>query len=604
MKILVLSPHAELWKRWIPDLQGLGLVPLLTENASVAWAFLQFHGSGIELAVIHREGAGGLGDEGLQLATRIRKDAAYSKIPIILTSDGWQEMQFLKHQESPEGFNAYLSFPHELEQLFDRVEGVLGVGRGELRDGRFAQALDAARAPRDFHSSTDTRVPHGEAATESDIVREEVSAVFKLEEQILQEEGTSRFRLERPPTPDADPIRSAADRERREREVVFQQEQHQRDAEELPYLFGGDGSAGPSSVSAGRAAMDLGQGLPIPGAFAAAAGTPAWSLPIGNSIIPGASAAEPDVETLKRYLALREQDVAALGAQLRAALQQSRQADEQVRVEKARAGELSATLEAQKSRIEQVEQAKTATVHSYEAEIARLRGELRGRVERTRQLEMEVQSKEQEVSKVKDRVRQDLRLIRAREKELETQLEILKQEADARIRARESTLVGLKRKLDLLEFNMDILQEQVRRERETSDRLKQRLTRVAEAVKAAGGLLGGPLPSSDSSSSSLDSGPGSVEGFAVSEEGGGMASELSFSSEAAPSMPSDSVPTIDFGGTESLGGGTALISLPSTPSAAASGSSEEMSLEVMDAQPGPDTGLIQLDLPDDENKAS
>jgi hypothetical protein len=94
-----------------------------------------------------------------------------------------------------------------------------------------------------------------------------------------------------------------------------------------------------------------------------------------------------------------------------------------------------------------------------------------------------------EVEKVKERVRLDLRRIRVREKELENQLEILKKDSTALLVARDEKIVELKRKIDLLEFNMELVQEQYGKERNLTDALRQKLKDAAGAVKRAGGLL-------------------------------------------------------------------------------------------------------------------
>ena len=83
----------------------------------------------------------------------------------------------------------------------------------------------------------------------------------------------------------------------------------------------------------------------------------------------------------------------------------------------------------------------------------------------------------------------DIRKIRVREKELENRLEMTKNDSEALIAARENKIVELKRKLDILEFNMDLLQDQYSREKENSAKLHERLMKAAQVVRVAGGLL-------------------------------------------------------------------------------------------------------------------
>ena len=50
-------------------------------------------------------------------------------------------------------------------------------------------------------------------------------------------------------------------------------------------------------------------------------------------------------------------------------------------------------------------------------------------------------------------------------------------------------IIELKRKLDLLEFNMELVQEQYSKERDATDQLRTRLKHAASAMREAGGLL-------------------------------------------------------------------------------------------------------------------
>ncbi len=57
------------------------------------------------------------------------------------------------------------------------------------------------------------------------------------------------------------------------------------------------------------------------------------------------------------------------------------------------------------------------------------------------------------------------------------------------IGARENKIIELKRKLDLLDFNMDLLQDKYTREKESTAKLRERLAKAAHAVRVAGGVL-------------------------------------------------------------------------------------------------------------------
>jgi CheY-like chemotaxis protein len=237
-------------------------------------------------------------------------------------------------------------------------------------------------------------------------------------------------------------------------------------AQELPYLFE--------------------KAHPSPGADEAAL---ALSQPLGDAVVPGGAANSPDFDTLKKYLLLREQDVAALSAQLKAAREHGRTLEDALRAEKGRSLELAHVVEEQRRRLADFDREKAAALESVEAEAGELRFQLKSRAERGRMLERQVREAAEETERLKDRVRADIRKIRVREKELENRLELMKRDAESLIAARENRIVELKRKLDTIEFNLDLLQDKYNRERETSGQLRERLRRAAQAVRAAGGML-------------------------------------------------------------------------------------------------------------------
>ncbi len=239
-------------------------------------------------------------------------------------------------------------------------------------------------------------------------------------------------------------------------------------AHELPYLFRRAGDS-PPGVSPGTVV------------FA--------SAPVGNAVVPGGASEAPDSETLKKYLMLREQDVAALSAQLRTAHEQIAALEEGLRAERARASELSHLFGVQESRIKDLERDKELTIEGCQEELQDLRFQLKAKTDKARLIEAKLQDATAEMERLKERVRTDIRKIRVREKELENRLEIMKKDAEALIASRENKIIELKRKLDTLEFNMDLLQDKYVKERENSAQLRERLAKAAQAFRAAGGLL-------------------------------------------------------------------------------------------------------------------
>jgi hypothetical protein len=249
-------------------------------------------------------------------------------------------------------------------------------------------------------------------------------------------------------------------------------ENDQQVAQEMPYLFGGFQKQ-PSQPRAFDPAL-------------------LFAEPLGDAVVPGGAAQTPDLETFKKYLLLREQDVGVLSTQLKAAHDQIKLSEQVNREETAKNAELTHIVNEQKHKIDDFEKEKGSIVESLQIELGELRFQIKAKTDKARVLESQAREISEEMEHLKDRVRIDIRKIRVREKELENRVEIMKKDSEALLGARETKIIELKRKLDLLEFNMDLLQDQYAREKENSAKLRERLARAAQVVRVAGGLLDSP----------------------------------------------------------------------------------------------------------------
>jgi chromosome segregation ATPase len=262
-------------------------------------------------------------------------------------------------------------------------------------------------------------------------------------------------------------------------------------AHELPYLF--QKSAG---VSAQAAA--------VPAAVA-------FTLPLGDAVVPGGAAQAPDSETLKKYLLLREQDVAVLSSQLKATKEQVHALDGKLREEQNKGADLTHANGELIRKLDDYNRDRQQAFEGMQSEMNELRFQLKAKGDKARLLDVRVREAAEETERLKERVRTDIRKIRVREKELENRLEIMKKDSEALIAARENKIIELKRKLDLLEFNMDLLQDQHAREKENATKLKERLAKAAQVVRVAGGLLDTPGGASQLAAALAAEGPDGEE---------------------------------------------------------------------------------------------
>jgi len=540
MKVLLFNPQYDTLHLLAEGLRQDGAIVLEALVPGDVLPILQMHGRTIDLAILNREGESGRGDVGVQLIREIRAQADQADLPLILTSLNWGDAQFTQHQSTPSACHAYLKLPVESGVLARLVEKVLQVSLPEER-GRDEDALRSKRA-------TGESAPAGVEAAPSEGIaislasaadlpeigrtvtaqKSGVSAGPVLEDAsnlYLNSSGFTRalpskmtISLEAPLSLSSAP------------QISFTSEQPAaslppQSPPELTLVLDEAGTEPLKSpaqphvpLQVEPADLQLAPDLTptaAPETFQpeqaqpfvdAAAPLLMSSLernlsdqqirnwvqpPVGDAVVPGGATQSPDLETLKRYLMLREQDVATLSAQLRTAQTQVKALSDQLEIEKVRATELIHENERQKQTIRDAELERQAVRDSADTEMEEMRIQMRARGDKMRFLELQVKDASLEMEQLRERVRSDLRRIRVREQELENRLELLKKDSGAQLAAREEKLNEARRRADVLEFNNELLQSQVEKEREASKKLREQLAQVSRMMRMAGGVLEG-----------------------------------------------------------------------------------------------------------------
>ncbi len=475
MKILLLNPHADAEQQLTQALGAKGVAVLQAGDMEEAWKILLMHGSTVDLAIIHRETLDGRRTPGMELVHRIKQDPQNRDLPLLLTSSVWKEAEFGNHQSTPEGANAYLSWPVDVATVISTAEAIIGpLGEsapvemglgGDLTPMAPAPSapLEAPSAQALLSLSPDSESPEGIS-----VGRMELPAPPSLAPSSpdLSPSLDAPASLEPGPAPELAPDLSPSLAPSLAPDLPSQASSDDADEVmqvQMPYLM----RSGPVPV---QAAVSLAKAVP-------------------EAIVPGGAANAPDLETMRQYLLLREQDVVALSSQLKSARDQIAALEKDVAREKGRVSELEHTVKEQKSQIDEFEREKALATEGLQAELNEMKFQMKARADKVKLLEGQVREANLEMERLKERVRMDLRKIRVREKELESRLEVMKKDSEALIGARETRIIELKRKLDLLEFNMDLLQDQYQREKDNTEQLRERLAKAAQVVNVAGGLL-------------------------------------------------------------------------------------------------------------------
>ncbi len=496
MKILFLNPRIDAEHNISKKLQSLGIALLFPADAKEAVQMLGLHGTSIDMALIHREGYDSK-DIGLKFISDVKLDPIQNDLPIILTTEAWGSAECAEHQKGPQGVNAYLKYPFNEDQLLHLIQAILG------------QSVDVPN-----ESETSYETPH---VTESEKcpILEDVSLVFMKPEgdptKIIEEPGIS---LEAPQFTEISPSDLQVPSQEGlvgDASVLLEAgalvlEVPDSDGSLLPAIRMSLTQVGLPSLPLDHSALPIVEDSEaereLPYLFRSAhASGPAADLavvfaqlaePIGDAVVPGGAAHSPDLETFKKYLLLREQDVAILSNQLKAANEQMKRMEHLFKDEQVKNTELSHQAKEKSQKIQDFEKEKILALQELQSEIEGLHFQVKVKSDRTRVLEHQVREAAETMEHLKERVRIDIRKIRVREKELENRLEIMKKDSEALISARESKIIELKRKLDLLEFNVDLLQDQYSREKENVTHLRDRLARAAQIIRVAGGLLDSP----------------------------------------------------------------------------------------------------------------
>ncbi len=488
MKIIILSAKIDAEHEISIFLEQKGIALLFPTDSQEALEVLKIHNLSVDLVLIQLEDQEGP-ETGIPLIQEIKKNPTFSDLPIIVIADSWTESNCAAHQNSPNGVNGYLRMPFTPLQVFEMIQTILAVPALSvetptvssplvlpvLEDGSavfLKQEAESVADPTIFLESAVPDRSHTISLAEEmplvahppavEVVHSSaVEVVHSSAVEVVHSSAVEVVHSSAVEVADSSAVEVADS-------SAVEVEDHQA-AQEMPYLFTGPQVPSPQKLAFDSALF--------------------FSEPLGDAVVPGGAAQAPDLVTLKKYLLLREQDVAILSNQLKAAQDQIKMTQQGIRDEKAKNVELVHTGNELRQRIADFDKEKDSALGSLRSEIEELRFQVKAKTDKSRVLENQVHETSEEMEHLKERVRIDIRKIRVREKELENRIEIIKKDSEALIGARENKIIELKRKLDLLEFNMDLLQDQYSKEKEKSSILKERLARAAQVVRVAGGLL-------------------------------------------------------------------------------------------------------------------
>ncbi len=537
MRIVVLDKEHAFLNNLKEHCRKAGLECLTYVQTSACLLELKKNQSFVDLILVSRELEAE--DGGLHFIQNLHQDQKLAEIPYILLSSLWSKTQFAQHQKTPFGANAYFNKKDPLPQLEHLIETVLGFPffkETEPKKEATQAILGNATAGKSISNTSQITLITLTAARDVLSPKIETMHTISLETPISlfeEQKATAPPLLAKRPAMDTPPqlpmeksnatspkvelssgsipISLSHDhieietKHEHEIEPHFEAESEKLKVEEkreppileqnqIPELAQTQQPERaepemPPPVSEEEAAADL------PYLFSESAsggGLPPFPPAATHlSAPPLTSESTNDVEALKKYLMMKEQDNAVLTVQLDYAKQELAKAENTIKRTSLLNEDLNHQLEQLKSRLANFEHEKQHANRSLETEIEQLRIDLKSKIDRIRLLEEKLTDSAEQYEKLKDRVRMDIRKIRVREKELESKLEILKKDSETLIVARENKILELKRKIDLLEFNYDTVLDKNETEKQNVKNSEEKMMRVLKVLKLAIGVIEG-----------------------------------------------------------------------------------------------------------------
>ena len=197
----------------------------------------------------------------------------------------------------------------------------------------------------------------------------------------------------------------------------------------------------------------------------------------------------PEIKTLKEYVSLKEKEVVSLQ-------QDFSRAKEQLDISEKKTSELDYQFkkmqEQQGDLIKKVdrltlENEELRTQHAKALESRQQ--QIQTKSDKLLMAERKADLAQKKYEELKERIARDIKHIRVREKELEAKLEIVKRDSETLLASKDKKLLEFRRKMDALEYEIESFREKEKALRDKVHFWKDRMDRVARALKLGSSLL-------------------------------------------------------------------------------------------------------------------
>lgn len=433
-------------------------------------------GSFFDVIVIGAEMPGAL-----EFLAKIKRGSAWAKTPTILVSAQWKKQDFKQHSTSPYAASNYAKLPMPADGFLDVICSLKGICR---------EALAAAIAP----SSAPQPPPFAPEPTEVNIARggteEENDPTGLLLNDptglLVDDPNPGVGAIAFPPIPEPPPAKEnaadvaldAAD------EIDFVSDEVQDPNDNLigePY---------DSPMEALRSQAELrGNDTPWRSELEPRDLPENEEITAAKPLSPAIPIDESDVAVLRKYLSMREEELSHILREKNNLLKLHVKLEKDIHEFQKKVRELEHIRSENKHTISRLEKEGHEKERALIDQKDQAEFEKESLLDRVRYLETELKESRDKYSSLKDRVRRDIRKIQSREKELETRLELIKRDSETLIRERDKQVLELKRKIDAMEFDLDLIQDRKVQAESNADKYVDKISRVAKTLQVAFGML-------------------------------------------------------------------------------------------------------------------
>ena len=409
---------------------------------------------------------------GVGFLTEVRATPEHQGLSIILISSIWGKKEFREHSASPSAADNYARLPIPASGFIDVLCTLRGLNRGDLA------TAPPPVAPASPPGSPFRPIP-GSGGDDPSLMLAQTASI------VMTEIPGGDAPPPAPPIPSGLP--PAPSEGMSPMDVL---RASQAGDESVPEL-------GQSPTTApGAAGLEFGAGgeeapwrkedpLPIATPISGA-GELTDAISVLDPVKPGS---KDEIQTLRSYLRMREEELQQILRDKRNLISMHEKLNTDVNSLQKKIHDLNHMRTESDEKATNLEKNMSDQERAMTGQAEQAEFEKESLVDRVSYLEGELGQSKERYGKLKQRVRKDIRQIQSREKELETRLELIKQDSETLIRERDRQVIDLKRKIDALEFDLDLIQDRKVQAETDTNHYVDKISKVARTLQLAFGML-------------------------------------------------------------------------------------------------------------------